>query len=223
MANGNGRTHVLIASDRPIFRDGLTQVLEAEPGFEIVGRGCSVGKSLHVARRLKPDIVLLDFDIAPCMNGDALKRLSSLPSVHTVILGAADEKERILEVLQMGVRGLVSRESPVEVLIRCMRSVMAGQYWIGRGSMDGIVNALRSAMPDSDSQPKANKFGITRREMEIVAAVALGQSNRVIAKKLSISVQTVKHHLTNIFDKLGVSGRLELAIFATNHKLVSPD
>jgi DNA-binding NarL/FixJ family response regulator len=222
MANNNGRTQVLIASDRPIFRDGLGQVLEGELGFELVGRGCSGGNALRVARKLKPDIVLLDLGTGNRTNREALKALASLPSVRTVLLGAVNE-EQILEALQLGVRGIVSKESPADVLIRCMRSVMAGQYWIGRNSVNGIVDALRNATTCPDSQTHANKFGITSRELEIIAAVALGQSNKVIAKMLSISVHTVKHHLTSVFDKLGVSGRLELAIFAANHKLVNQD
>lgn len=218
------RIRVLIASDHPIFRDGLHKVLEAEAGFELVGHGCGGGEALWVARNLKPDIVLLDLAVARCANRKALKGLASLPSVHTILLlSAVNDKEQILAVLQLGVRGMVSKESPVEVLIRCMRSVMAGQYWVGRDSVNGIVRALRNLTTHPGSQLKANKFGLTSRELEIVAAVAVGRSNKVIAEELSLSEQTVKHHLTNIFDKLSVSARLELAVFAANHGLVSQD
>jgi two-component system nitrate/nitrite response regulator NarL len=223
MSKNSGRIHVLIASDHPIFRDGLHKVLEAEAGFELVGHGCGGGEALRVARNLKPDIVLLDLAVAPCANREALKRLASLPSVHTILLSAVNDEEQILEVLQLGVRGMVSKESSVEVLIRCMQSVMAGQYWVGRDSVNGIVHALRNLTPHAGSQLKVNKFGLTSRELEIVAAVAVGRSNKVIAEELSLSEQTVKHHLTNIFDKLGVSARLELAVFAAKHGLVSQD
>ncbi|MGA3166515.1 MAG: response regulator transcription factor [Terriglobia bacterium] len=223
MANNNGRIHVLIASDHPIFRDGLRQVLEAKAGFEPVGRDCGGGEALQIARKLKPDIILLDLAIAPCANREVVTSLASLSSVRTILLSAINDKGQILELLQLGVRGIVSKESPVEVLIRCMRSVMAGQYWVGRDSVDGIVHALRTLTPHPGSQLNANNFGITSRELEIVAAVTVGGSNKGIAKKLSLSEQTVKHHLTNIFDKLGVSGRLELAVFAAHHRLLSQD
>jgi two-component system nitrate/nitrite response regulator NarL len=221
MANNNGLIHVLIASDHLIFRDGLHEVLEAEAGFKPVGHGCSGGEALRVARKLKPDIVLLDPAVAPWANREALKRLASLPSVRTILVSAVNDERQILELLQLGVRGIVSTKSPIEVLTRCMRSVMAGQYWVGRESVNGIVHALQSLTPRRGPQLKANKFGLTPRELEIVAAVAVGRSNKVIAKKMSLSEQTVKHHLTNIFDKLGVSTRLELAVFSANHGLVS--
>jgi DNA-binding NarL/FixJ family response regulator len=223
MTNNNGRIQVLIASDHPIFRDGLHKVLEAEAGFEPVGHGCGGGEALRVARDLKPDIVILDPAGAPWANQDALKGLASLPSVRTILVSAVNDEKQILELLQVGVRGIVSMKSPVEVLIRCMRSVMAGQYWVGRDSADGLVHALRTLTPHSGSQRRANKFGLTARELEIVAAVTVGHRNKVIAKELSLSEQTVKHHLTSIFDKLGVSTRLELAVFSANHGLIRQD
>jgi DNA-binding NarL/FixJ family response regulator len=128
-----------------------------------------------------------------------------------------------MEVLQLGVRGVISKQSPVPVLVRCMRSVMAGQYWVGRDSVDNIIEALRRLTSSPKSQPKAKNFGITPRELEVVAAVVTGRTNKVIAEELSLSEQTVKHQLTSIFDKLGVSGRLELAVFAANHGLVNSD
>jgi DNA-binding NarL/FixJ family response regulator len=100
---------------------------------------------------------------------------------------------------------------------------MAGEYWMGRESVANIVEALRRITPSEKRQPAARNFGITPRELEVIAAVAAGRTNKVIAQELSVSEQTVKHQLTSIFDKLGVSGRLELAIFATNHGLVRPD
>jgi len=223
MATVNGRIRVLIASDHPVFRDGLCQVLEAEAGFELVGQGCDTGEALRRARKSRPDIVLLDLGTANFTSRQVLNGLNSLPSVHTVVLSAANEKERTLEALHLGVRGIVSKDSPVEVLIRCMRRVMAGQCWVGQDSVSGIVLGSRNVTPAPGPRLKAKKFGITSRELEIVAAIAVGQSNKVIARKLAISEQTVKHHLTNIFDKLGVYGRLELAIFAANHELVTQD
>lgn len=223
MAGNNGRVHVLIASEHPVFRDGLRQVLEAESGFQVVGLASDGTKALRLARKTKPDIVIFDLVMSSGADRATLKSLSSAPSARTILLSAVPDKERVLEFLQLGVRGVISKDSPVEVLIRCMRSVMAGQYWVGRDSVNGIVHALRNVAPYPGSQLKTNKFGITTRELDIVAAVAVGQSNKVIAQKLSLSEQTVKHHLTNIFDKLGVSGRLELAIFAANHRLVSQD
>jgi len=222
MPNSNDRIQVLIASDHPIFRDGLRQVLEAEAGFELLGRGCSGEDAMRAARKYKPDIVLLEVALASETDRERLQELATLPSVRTILLSAVIDKREILDLLRLGARGIVSKESPVEVLVRCMRSVMAGQYWVGRDSVKGIVQALQTLALEAQSEP-GNHFGITSRELEVVAAVAGGRSNKVIAKKLSLSEQTVKHHLTSIFDKLGVSGRLELAVFAAHHGLLSSE
>ena len=223
MTNTNGRIHVLIASDHPIFRDGLRQVLATEAGFELVGPGCDGQDALRTARKHKPDIVLLELAFSSETERQILQELASLPGVRTVLLGSLSEKRAVLDLLQAGARGVVSKESPVEVLVRCMRSVMAGQYWVGRDSVNGIVQALQVIAPSGKADGKSNNFGITSRELEIVSALAGGRTNKVIAKKLSLSEQTVKHHLTNIFEKLGVSGRLELAVFAANHGLLSQE
>jgi DNA-binding NarL/FixJ family response regulator len=198
-------------------------VLEAEAGFEVVGLASDGTQALRLARKLKPDILLFDLGMSSGADWETLKGLSSSPSVRTILLSAVPEKELVLEVLRFGVRGVISKQSPVPVLVRCLRSVMAGQYWVGRDSVNNIVEALRRFAPSPKPQPKTRNFGITPRELEIVAAVVAGRTNKVIAEELSLSEQTVKHQLTSLFDKLGVSGRLELALFATNHGLVNPE
>jgi DNA-binding NarL/FixJ family response regulator len=198
-------------------------VLEAEAGFEVVGLASDGKAALRLARKLKPDIVLFDAGMSSGADWETLKRLSSPPSIRTILLSAVPDKERVMEVLQLGVRGVISKQSPVPVLVRCLRSVMAGQYWVGRDSVNNIVEALRRLTPPTEPRPKTKNFGITARELEVVAAVVAGRTNKVIAEELSLSEQTVKHQLTSIFDKLGVSGRLELAIFAANHGLVNGD
>jgi two-component system, NarL family, nitrate/nitrite response regulator NarL len=223
MPGSNGRIHVLIADDHPMFRDGLRKVLEAQPGFEVVGVASDGEQAVRFARRLKPDVVLLDFAIPWRAGWEALKGLSSLPSVRIIVLAPAIDKQQIIDILQRGARGVVSKESAVEVLIRCIHSVIAGQYWVGRDSVASIVQALRSLKPPRTGPVARKNFGITPRELEIVTAVVAGHTNKDIAEKLSVSEQTVKHQLTNIFDKLGVSGRLELALFASNHSLVKLD
>jgi len=125
-----------------------------------------------------------------------------------------------VEALQIGARGVVSKETATELLFKSIRTVVAGQYWVGRQEVSDLVAALRGLLP-AGADERSRSFGLTKRELEIVAAIVEGCTNRDIAQKFTLSEDTVKHHLTHIFDKLGVSNRLELAMFAVNHRLLT--
>ena len=223
MVSSKARISILIADDHPMFRDGLRKLLEAEPGFEVVGEASDGEEAIRVARQLKPDVVLLDLAMRRYTGQEALKGLAALPSVHTIVLTAAIEKEQLVDALQLGARGVVLKESATRVLLKSIRNVMDGQYWVGRDSVGSVVQALKDLLPPSSGDAKGKYFGLTSRELEIVEAVVTGCTNKDIAEKFGLSEQTVKHHLTSIFDKLGVSSRLEVALFATSHRLVRRD
>ncbi|MBI4463263.1 MAG: response regulator transcription factor, partial [Acidobacteria bacterium] len=137
-----------------------------------------------------------------------------------ILLAAAIEKDQIVRALQLGAHGIVLKESATEVLLKSIRMVMAGQYWVGRDSVQDLVTLLRDLMASSRSERPSKKFGLTPRELEIVSAVVSGYSNKEIAQKFFLSEDTIKHHITSIFNKMGVSNRLELAVAALHHKLV---
>jgi DNA-binding NarL/FixJ family response regulator len=141
-------------------------------------------------------------------------------SVRTILLTAAVERRRVVEALQLGACGVVLKESSTELLIKSIRSVMAGQFWLEQGSVADLVQALRDSALPGTSSPERRKFSLTARELEIIKTIVAGYTNKDIAEKFSLSEHTVKHHLTNIFDKLGVSNRLELALFVVDHHLV---
>lgn len=214
---------VVIADDHPIFREGLRKLLEAEPGFAVVGEASDGAEAVKLVRRVKPDILLLDLAM-PLMPGlETLRELAgSAGSVRTILLTAAIEKEQIVEALQLGASGVVLKESATGLLLKSIRSVVAGQYWVGNESVSTLVMALRQTGRTAGEAPPPKKFGLTPRELEIVSAIVSGYTNRDIAQRFSISEQTVKRHLTSIFDKLGVSNRLELALFTVHHKLAEP-
>jgi DNA-binding NarL/FixJ family response regulator len=212
---------ILIADDHPIFRDGLRRLLEAEREFRVVGEAADGEETVKLARQLKPDILLLDVAMPRVPGLEALRELASLPTpVRTLLLTAGIERKQIVEALQLGARGVVLKESATELLLKGIRAVMAGQYWVGRESVTDLVRTLHELMPPPGTEAQQKKFGLTPRELEVVSTIVAGYTNKDIAEKFSISEQTVKHHLTNVFDKLGVSNRLELALFAVNHHLV---
>lgn len=212
---------ILVADDHPIFRDGLRKLLEAERDFKVVGEAADGTEAVSMAQRLKPDVLLLDLAMPHLPGLEAVRELrNSVDAIRIIVLTAAIDREQIVDALHHGVRGIVLKESATRLLLKSIRCVMAGQYWVGRESVSDLVRIIRdlTAIPDQGTRKRA--YNLTPRELDIISAIVDGYTNRDIAEKFSIAEQTVKHHLGNIFDKLGVSNRLELALYAVNHHLV---
>jgi DNA-binding NarL/FixJ family response regulator len=211
---------ILIADDHPIFRDGLKRLLESERGFRVVGEACDGIEAVDLVKKLNPEILLLDLAMPRRAGIEALRDLSTDTfAVRVILLTAAAEKEQIIEALQLGARGVVLKDSATQILLKSIHAVMDGEYWVGRESVSNLVQYLRGLIGPAGTTPRRSKYGLTPMELEIISAVVAGYANREIAEHFKISEDTVKHHLSNIFDKLGVSTRLELALFAVNQAL----
>jgi two-component system, NarL family, nitrate/nitrite response regulator NarL len=212
---------ILIADDHPIFRDGLRRLLESERGFKVVGEACDGVEAVDFVRKLKPEILLLDLAMPRRHGLEALREISNSHAgpVRVILLTAAAEREQIVDALQLGARGVVLKDCGTEILMRSIRAVLAGEYWVGREPVSNLMQYLRGLMDSSTKISRQKRFGLTPRELDIVSAVVAGYANKEIAEHFKISEDTVKHHLSNIFDKTGVSTRLELALFAVNQAL----
>jgi len=211
---------ILIADDHPIFRDGLRRLLESERGFKVVAEACDGIEAVEFVRKLKPEILLLDLAMPRRAGLEALRELSSdSAAARVILLTAAAERGQIVEALQLGARGVVLKDCGTEILMKSIRAVLAGEYWVGREPVSNLMQYLRGLMDSSTKISRQKRFGLTPRELDIVSAVVAGYANKEIAEHFKISEDTVKHHLSNIFDKTGVSTRLELALFAVNQAL----
>ena len=221
MRNNNKKgtiIRIFVVDDHRIFRDGLCKLLAAEADFRVEGETGDGDMAVQLVQELHPDILLLDLAMRP--HGlEILRKLVDQPgfSTRTIILTAAIENRQVVEALRMGARAVVLKESATTVLFKCIRTVMAGQYWIGNEAVADLVKLVREITAPKRECPRN---GLTPRELQVISTIVAGYSNREIAQKFSISEDTVKHHLTNIFDKLGTSSRLELATYAISHHLV---
>jgi len=222
---GNSQFRILLADDHAMFRDGLKRLIALEPDLRVVGESGDVASAIRQATQLQPDVVLLDMAMPGGGGLDVLKALSTGAPTKTraIVLTAASARSSLIEALQLGARGIVLKESVAGIVFTAIRAVMRNDYWVGDCEVAGLVQAILRLMTKNDSgDRKTNRFGLTPREMDIVPQVAAGASNKDIAQLFSLREDTVKHHLSNIFDKLGVGSRLELAIFAINHGLGEP-
>lgn len=211
------QVRIAIADDHQIFRDGLKRLLESEPGFTVIAEAADGVEAVRVAREARPDILLLDVAM-PRMGGIEAMGTPDVTATRVILLTAAIDAGELLRAVQFGARGVVLKESATRNLIEGIHRVMDGKLLIGTEIADDLAQAVRQA-----GSQRERPYGLTPREIEIVNAIAAGDSNREVAARLSISLQTVKHHLTSIFDKTGTSSRLELALFAIRNGVANAD
>ena len=214
--------NIVISDDHALFREGLRKLLEAEPGMQIVGEAVDGEETVKVVRQLKPHVLLLDLSLPKLSGLEVLAELSKLElQTRTIMLTAAIEREQVVEALQLGVRGIVLKHSALQLLLKSIHCVNEGQYWVGQEGVSDLIHALRRLKPSRAVSEAPRNFGLSSREMEVIALIVAGYTNKDLARELGISENTAKHHLTNIFDKLGVSNRLELVLYAVDHGLVA--
>jgi two-component system, NarL family, nitrate/nitrite response regulator NarL len=220
MSSTSTRTiSVLIADDHTLFREALRKLLDNEPDLMVAGEASDGREAVRLATQLHPNVVLLDLRMPGGPGLPALREISQLlPLTRTLVLTADAGDSEVVEALQLGARGVVMKHSPPDMVFKSIRSVAAGEYWVGRERVADLIEMMRKRQAASEITDRSPSLGLTPRELQMVSAVVAGCSNGDIAEKFSISPKTVKHHLTNIFDKLGVSNRLELALFAVHRR-----
>jgi DNA-binding NarL/FixJ family response regulator len=224
----------VVADDHPIFRDGLCRLLALEEDFEVVAQAQDGRQVLDVLQQHEPDILLLDLKM-PGLDGLAtLQRLQIAKNkTRVIVLTASDDKNEFVQAMKLGTSGIVLKQTATELLIKSIRKVHAGEIWLDSHTTAAVIRQFVAndeappvvhALPSAPPTRERERSPLSQREREIVALVAQGFKNKEMAEKMFISEQTVKNHLHNIFDKLGVSDRLELALYAIHKGLhLNPD
>jgi DNA-binding NarL/FixJ family response regulator len=226
----------VLADDESLFRASLRQLLavpapvinevygvEVGPGFEVVGEAGTGEETVRVVESLRPDLLLLDLSM-PRMSGlDALREVGAChDTVRTILLAGTLDGSQLATALHLGVRGLLLKDVSTETLFEAIACVMAGQYWLGQSLVTHLLEVVRPLLQSSSATAGASVAGkLTPRERQVLNLVVAGCSNREIAQQFAVSEQTIKHHLTRMFDKVGASNRLELAMVATRNGLGS--
>ena len=208
---------VVIVDDHPIVLQGLQQLFERQADFEVVSC-CPDGTSgLNAVGTYQPDVLVMDLRMPGLSGIDVLRELSvNRSACRSVLLTAIVRDEEVMEAVKLGVWGIVLKESSPDVLVDCVRRVHRGEQWIDRQT---VTRAFQRVV-DREAAEREAGGTLTPREIEIVRLVAQGLRNRAIAERLCISEGTVKVHLHNVYEKLGVDGRLELLLSARQKGLI---
>ena len=217
-----GIIKVLIADSHPLIRVGVRDILQANPRMQVVGEVEDGDETITETLDLQPDILLLDLTLPRLPGLEAMRAImNGWPQIKILLLSRQIRAQHIIEALQIGARGIVLHERLTSDLAAGHRLCLCGGYWLGEQQVDGLVNSLHQLVREQAS-PDHKNYALTRREVEVLRLIVDGCSNREIATTFGLSEETVKRHLSNIFDKVGVSTRLELALFALSNHLVNP-
>lgn len=213
----------MLADDDPLARSAIQALLAEHPEFRIAGEAEDGQKTVEQARRVQPDILLLDLNMPHKAGLEALRDLGdSLPGMRSIVLTVSIAKMQVLEALQLGARGIVMKSQAMRVLAKAIEAVRNNQYWLDDRAVPGVQHIIRDlqAQVRPSAQQISKRLLLNERELIIVSCIVEGRTNKDIAQAIATSEQVVKNHLGKIFDKLGVFNRLELALYALDNNLV---
>jgi DNA-binding NarL/FixJ family response regulator len=208
---------LVLVDDHPVVLHGLRGLFERHAEFEVAGTCATGDEALEAVRRLQPDVLVLDLRLPGRSGIDVLRTMAEEKlSCRCVVLTAAIDDRQAMEVVRLGAKGIVLKESSPDALVECVRRVHRGEEWI---EQEVLAGAFGHAARGETALREAGK-NLTPREIEIVRMVVQGLRNRAVADRLTISEGTVKIHLHHIYEKLGIDGRLELVLWAQEHGVI---
>jgi DNA-binding NarL/FixJ family response regulator len=189
-------------------------------GFEVVGEAGTGEDAARVVRSAEPDVLLLDLCMPRLSGLDALRELGPCRDrVRIILLAGTIDRTQLVAAVRLGVRGLLLKDATTEVLFEAIMCVLAGQYWLGQTLVSDLLEIVRPLIQSSSTGGDLTSK-LTPRERQVLKMVAAGLSNKAIAQQWTVSEETIKHHLTRIFGKVGAANRVELALLAARNGLL---
>jgi two-component system nitrate/nitrite response regulator NarL len=216
---------LLIADSYPVIRAGLRSILSSSGDVQVVGEAQDGPEAIEKTLELSPDVVITDLRMA---NSEGLSVLRTLhtraPQAKVILFTASENKDDFIEAMKLGCCGILPKDAPPSMILKSIQKVQAGEIWLDSNTTAAVIRQFAAPMDTGISQVTSNskpreRAQLSQREREIIVLIAQGYKNKEIAEKMFITEQTVKNHLHNVFDKLGVSDRLELALYAIHNSL----
>jgi len=218
--NKKKKITVLIADDQTLFREGIKDVLSGEKWMEVVGEAADGVEAVALAKKLKPDVVLMDIKLPKLDGINATRKIrEACPQVNVLMLSSFEDEAHVLDAIQAGANGYLSKMLPAAELVNSIRTFTSEGLMISQQMMGKLLHGLRK-MGDTTAPTQAT---LTKTEVKIMDLLGKGMSNKELAKELNCSVKTIKNHLNSAFHKLGVSSRTEAVVKAIEEGLISSE
>jgi DNA-binding NarL/FixJ family response regulator len=216
---GKGQfVRVIVADTQAIFRAGLRKVFALEDDIRVVGQAETLAQTQSAAAKFSADVLIFEAALTPNPVEAVAELLRQNPKLRLVVVTPGADEELTLDLFRRGAHGIVSREVEPELLVECLRKVMAGETWLDPQGVRWVMEAFRNQTTrPAGSRPKVQ---LTPKETLIVSCVTQGMKNKEIALRVGTTEQVVKNYLRKVYDKLGVADRLELALYCLNHHVV---
>jgi DNA-binding NarL/FixJ family response regulator len=209
---------VIIADTQSIYRVGIRKIFALEDDMRVVAQAESLGQALAAAEKHQADVILFEAALTPNPAEAVSEILKRSPRSKVIVAMVENDEDDTVDLLRRGVKGIVSRSISPDLLVRCVRKVAGGETWLDNKGVNWVIEAYRSQAAQLTSRPPKSR--LSDKELLIISCVSQGMRNKEIAREINTTEQVIKNYLRKVYDKLGVSDRLELALYCIHHQLL---